>query len=234
MGMYRRDVLGVLGGITITGLAGCSMLDGNSKDDSNDGVVFSESFETDGLPETVRDESQSGGTVALQTDIVSSGSSSLGMSSSPGSDTKALVRTSQTFDGARRFAVDVYKRRDDVHRAKVDMKVSRDSGTFLRLFESGLCGSDGGGCFVEKVGGTTLSRGHFADPLPTGEWSTFAIEIRTDGSLAFQLGGETTVYEPELSWRDESVRVSLQTNVWQSADPGIVETRYDDLRVERL
>jgi hypothetical protein len=223
--MDRRDALRVVGGVSIAGLAGCSVLGGDS---GSEGPLFRESFEADGLPETMTDESQSEADVALASDLASDGSQSLGMGSTPGTSTSANVTTAESFSGARRYAVDLYKVVDDVSEGGCRFSVlDRDSDARLDVFDIDYYG---GSCYEEvDENGDTVTTSSFGQPLPTGQWHTLSMEVGGD-AIGFSIGGQKTNYEPSLSWTDRDVVVRLNANVWGGAF-GQLDVRYDNLHV---
>lgn len=224
----RRDALRVVGGVSIAGLAGCSVLGDDSDDSGGQDLLFQESFETDGLPDTVTDDSQPDADVAVTGDVASDGDRSLGLASVPGTSTSATVRTAESFSGRRRYAVDLYKVTDDVSDGGCRLKlVDQDSDAELTVFDIDYYG---GSCYEEKdENGDTVTTTSFGQSLPTDQWHTLAISVGA-GEVAFEIAGQKTTYEPALSWADRDVNVQLNANVWGGAW-GQLEVRYDDLRV---
>jgi len=289
--MDRRDALRVVGGVSIAGLAGCSMLGGDSDDDGDiprgtdsntpgdtetdtlteteidtpteaktdtpadtetdtptdtptetetvtdgnpDGEsVVRESFESASLIQTVTtNTSQSEGNVFLKADHSSEGSQSLGMSSKPGTNTSAKVRTTEVFAGSRRYAVDLYKVADDVSEGGCRLTLlDTNSDAELMLFDIDYYD---GVCYEERdENGDRITRSSVTGPLSTGAWHELSISVFED-SVSFETGTEKSTYEPALSWTDRDVVVRLQTNVWGGAFGTNLDVRYDNLRVSEL
>lgn len=230
----RRSALRALGGVSIAGLAGCSMLgddSGNGDDLSNGGPVFHESFEADGLPESVIDDSQPNADVAVTEDITSDGARSLALASIPGTSTSAKVTTAEPFSGERRYAVDLYKVTDDVSDGGCRLRLlDQDSDAELTVLDMDYYG---GSCYEEKdENGDTFTTTSFGQPLSNKQWHTLTIDVGAD-EVAFEIAGQKTTYEPALSWVDRDVAVQVNANVWGGAW-GPLEVRYDDLRVDVL
>ena len=232
MGMDRRDALPVVGGVSIAGLAGCSMLGGGSDDGSSGGALFSESFEANGVPGTMNDDSQQNASVSITSDLASDGSQSLGMASTPGTSTSAKVTTTESFAGAGKHAVDLYKVADDVDEGGCRLRlIDADSDAVISLFDIDYYG---GVCFEEKdENGDQIAQSSFGAPLSNEEWHELSITVSEEG-LTFAVDEQKTSYQPSLSWADRDVVVQLNANVWGGAWGSKLDVRFDNLRISGL
>lgn len=232
MGLNRRDALRVVGGVSIAGMAGCSMLGGDSDNGGGNGTLFSESFEADGMPETMSNDSQQNASVSITSDLASDGSQSIGMASTPGTSTSAKVTTVQSFSGPRTYAVDLYKVADDVSEGGCRLIIRDESSEAeLSLFDIDYYG---GVCYEEKdENGDRIAQSTIAGPLPSETWHELSLTVR-EGGLAFRVGGEKSTYEPAQPWADRDVNIQLSANTWGGAFATGLDVRYDDLRVTEL